>query len=83
MLDVRQAEELVYQATQTIPDTERLIEQTENQISLLLGNNPGSIPRGHPLTQQEELPAVPAGLPSSLLERRPDISAAEQNLSAQ
>src|SRR5204862_1310141 len=41
MLDVRQAEELVYQASETIPDTERAIEQTENQISLLLGSNPG------------------------------------------
>src|SRR5207302_3640452 len=40
MLDVRQAEELVYQASETIPDTERAIAQTENQISLLLGNNP-------------------------------------------
>ena len=83
MADVRQAEELVYQATQTIPDTERLIEQTENQISLLLGNNPTAISRGRPLAQQEELPAVPAGLPSSLLERRPDIRAAEQTLVAQ
>jgi len=83
MLDVRQAEELVYQASQTVPDTERLIEQTENQISLLLGNNPGSIPRGASLVQQQELPAVPAGLPSSLLERRPDIRAAEQGLLAQ
>ena len=83
MLDVRQAEELVYLASQTIPDTERSIEQTENQISLLLGNNPGSITRGRPLAQQEELPAVPAGLPSSLLERRPDIRAAEENLAAQ
>lgn len=83
MLDVRQAEELVYQASQTIPDAERLIEQTENRISLLLGNNPGSIPRGQALTQQQELPAVPAGLPSSLLERRPDIRAAEENLEAQ
>ena len=82
MLDVRQAEELVYQASQTIPDTERSIEQTENQISILLGNNPGSIARGKPLTEQEELPAVPAGLPSSLLERRPDIRAAEENLVA-
>ena len=83
MSDVRQAEELVYQAKQVIPDTERLMEQTENQISLLLGNNPGAIPRGRPLAQQQELPEVPAGLPSSLLERRPDIRAAEQNLLAQ
>ena len=83
MSDVRQAEELVYQATQTIPDTERLIEQSENQISLLLGNNPAAIPRGRPLAEQEELPAVPAGLPSSLLERRPDIRAAEESLLAQ
>ncbi|HEX7331147.1 MAG TPA: efflux transporter outer membrane subunit [Pyrinomonadaceae bacterium] len=83
MLDVRQAEELVYQASQIIPDTERAIEQTENQISLLLGNNPTAIARGKSLTQQEELPAVPAGLPSSLLERRPDIRAAEENLVAQ
>lgn len=83
MSDVRQAEELVYQATQTIPDTERLIEQTENQISLLLGNNPAAIPRGRPLAQQEELPEVPPGLPSSLLERRPDIRAAEESLVAQ
>lgn len=80
MLDVRLAEELVYQASQTIPDTERLIEQNENQISLLLGNYPASIPRGVPLSQQKELPAVPAGLPSSLLERRPDIKSAEQLL---
>src|SRR6266446_4740210 len=83
MLDVRQAEELVYQASETIPDTERAIEQTENQISFLLGNNPESIPRGQSLTQQQVLPAVPAGLPSSLLERRPDIRAAEHNLEAQ
>jgi multidrug efflux system outer membrane protein len=80
MLEVRQAEELVYQASQTIPDNERLIEQTENQINLLLGNNPGPIARGAPLSQQKELPAVPPGLPSSLLERRPDIRSAEQLL---
>src|SRR5438552_5894251 len=83
MLDVRQAEELVYQASETIPDTERAIEQTENQISLLLGSNPGPITRGQALTQQPELPVVPAGLPSSLLDRRPDIRAAEENLAAQ
>lgn len=81
-LEVRQAEELVYQASQTIPDTERLIAQTENQLSLITGNNPGSITRGQPLDQQEVLPAVPAGLPSALLERRPDIRAAEENLAA-
>lgn len=83
MLDVRQAEELVYQASQTVPDTERAIAQTENQISLLLGNNPGPVTRGRPLTAQEGLPSVPAGLPSDLLERRPDIRAAEANLEAQ
>jgi multidrug efflux system outer membrane protein len=83
MLDVRQAEELVYQASQTIPDTERAIQQTENQISLLLGNNPGAITRGLPLAQQQELPAVPAGLPSALLERRPDVRSAQENLLAQ
>jgi multidrug efflux system outer membrane protein len=83
LLDVRQAEELVYQATQTIPDTERSIEQTENQLSFILGNNPGPITRGQPLEQQQTLPIVPAGLPSSLLERRPDIRAAEENLVAQ
>ena len=82
-LDVRQAEELVYQASRTIPDIERLIEQTENQLSFIAGNNPGPITRGQPLDQQETLPLVPAGLPSSLLERRPDIRAAEQNLVAQ
>ena len=83
MLDVRQAEELVYQASQTIPDTERAIEQTENQISLLLGNNPGVSARGQSLTEQQEPPAVPSGLPSDLLERRPDIRAAEESLEAQ
>src|SRR5215468_774006 len=83
MLDVRQAEELVYQASQTIPDTERAIAQTENQVSLLLGANPGPVTRGWPLLEQETPPSVPAGLPSALLERRPDIRAAEATLEAQ
>jgi multidrug efflux system outer membrane protein len=82
LLEVRQGEQLVYTAAQAIPAIEQLIEQTENQINLLLGQNPGPIQRGRPLTAQEQPPAVPPGLPSSLLERRPDIRAAEQNLVA-
>jgi multidrug efflux system outer membrane protein len=82
MLDVRQAEQLVYTAAATIPDIERLIEQTENQISLLLGNYPGPVTRGRTLIEQEQPSSLPPGLPSSLLERRADIRAAEQNLIA-
>jgi len=82
LFDLRQAEQLVYSATQVIPDTQRLIEQTENQIRLLLGQPPGAVPRGQPLTAQAQPPAVPPGLPSVLLERRPDIRAAEQTLVA-
>jgi multidrug efflux system outer membrane protein len=82
LVDVRQGEQLVYSAAQAIPNLEQLIEQTENQISVLLGGNPGAITRGRPLTEQEQPPSVPAGLPSALLERRPDIRAAEQNLVA-
>ena len=82
LLDVRQGEQLVYTAAVSIPDAERQIEQAENQISFLLGRNPGAISRSHLLTEQQTLPEVPAGLPSKLLERRPDIQAAEQNLIA-
>lgn len=82
LLDVRQGEQLVHAAASVVPDLERLIEQTENRISLLLGGSPGAITRGRSLTEQEPPPAVPAGLPSSLLDRRPDIRAAEQNLVA-
>jgi multidrug efflux system outer membrane protein len=82
LLDVRQGEQLVHTAAQVIPSIEQRIEQTENQISLLLGGSPDAIPRGRPLAGQEQPPAIPPGLPSSLLERRPDIRAAEQNLIA-
>jgi NodT family efflux transporter outer membrane factor (OMF) lipoprotein len=82
LLDLRQAEQLVYTASETIPTLQQQIEQTENHISLLLGKNPGEVLRGRTLTEQEMPPDVPAGLPSALLERRPDIRAAEQNLIA-
>src|SRR5262252_3594689 len=82
MLDVRQSEQLVYTAATEIPDLERQIAQEENDISILLGKNPGNIPRGLRLTEQPHAPEVPAGLPSSLLERRPDIRETEQNLRA-
>ncbi|HEY7352786.1 MAG TPA: efflux transporter outer membrane subunit [Terriglobales bacterium] len=82
LLDVRQSEQLVYAAAEAIPDLERRIEQQENLISILAGRNPGPITRGRPLVESMSLPAVPAGLPSSLLERRPDIRAAEEQLIA-
>ena len=82
MLDVRQSEQLVYTAAAEIPDLERRIEQQENLISILLGKNPGPIARGKPLVENVIAPTVPAGLPSNLLERRPDIQSAEQQLVA-
>ena len=82
LLDVRQSEQLVYTAASEVPDLERQIAQEENAISVLLGNNPGDIPRGLKLTEQPHAPEVPVGLPSALLERRPDIREAEQNLIA-
>jgi outer membrane protein, multidrug efflux system len=82
MLDQRQAEQLVYTAGAQVPDLERQIEQEENALSILLGNNPGAIPRGMKLTEQPHAPEVPAGLPSELLERRPDVREAEENLVA-
>jgi multidrug efflux system outer membrane protein len=82
LLDVRQSEQLVYTAATEVPDLERQIGQMENAISILLGNNPGDIPRGLKLTEQPHSPEVPAGLPSSLLERRADVREAEENLIA-
>jgi len=82
MLEVRQGEELVYDATEVIPALERSIEQQENFLSLLVGKNPGPIIRGLALIDEQMPPRVPAGLPSDLLVRRPDIRATEQNLIA-
>lgn len=80
LLDLRQAEELVYTAAEQVPDLERQIQQEENAISDLLGENPGPIARGLELTQEPLPSAIPAGLPSELLDRRPDIREAEANL---
>lgn len=82
LLDVRQSEQLVFTAAAEVPDLERQITQQENAITILLGNNPGDIPRGLKLTEEPHAPDVPVGLPSTLLARRPDILEAEQNLIA-
>ena len=81
-LDVSQAEQLVYAASETIPDLDRQIQQQENLLSILLGENPGPIARGRALTEQPLPQNVPAGLPSELLERRPDVRQAEENMVA-
>ena len=69
-------------AQATIPQVESAIVARENQISILLGKTPGAIPRGQPMYAQPVAPTVPAGLPSALLERRPDLRRAEQQLVA-
>jgi multidrug efflux system outer membrane protein len=80
--DVYQAETLVQQAEAEVISLQQLVEQTENNISILLGRNPGQITRGLNLVEQPHLPEVPAGLPSALLQRRPDVRRAEESLVA-
>jgi multidrug efflux system outer membrane protein len=82
LADVRQAEELLYTAAAAIPDFERQIEQEENSISILLGRNPGPIIRGASEMNWPQPEQLPAGIPSQLLERRPDIQQAEAELIA-
>lgn len=82
MLEVSRAEGALNSTAAVIPDLERQIVAKENQICLLLGRAPGPIPRGAALTAQTYPPSIPAGLPSSLLERRPDIMQVEQNIIA-
>jgi multidrug efflux system outer membrane protein len=79
--DYQQAESQYREAVARVPELEREIAQQENVLSVLLGRNPGSIPRGRDIDALR-FPAVPDGLPASLLERRPDIRQAEQNLVA-
>ncbi len=82
MQDVAQAKILVYGAEASIVDIQRRREQQENALSVLLGRKPGSIQRGEAFTAKQVRAQVPSGLPSSLLERRPDIRFAEQQLIA-
>ncbi len=81
-LEVHQAEQFLYTATSQIAFTQRAIGQTENALNLLLGNTPSDVPRGKTLEQISAAPQLPPGLPSALLERRPDIRQAEDNLIA-
>jgi multidrug efflux system outer membrane protein len=81
-LDVLQAQQVLDTANAQIPDLERLIAQEENAISILIGNYPQAVPRGLSLIEQKLPPEVPPGLPSNLIERRPDIRESEQVLVA-
>ena len=80
--DVYQAQTLVEQAEAEVISLQQAVQQTENNISILLGKNPGDIARGLSLVDQPHLPEVPPGLPSALLQRRPDVRRAEENLVA-
>jgi outer membrane protein, multidrug efflux system len=81
-LEVARAEAALGTASAVVPDVERQIVAQENLLCFLLGRNPGPIPRGASLTEQRMPPEVPAGLPSALLERRPDVLQTEQQLVA-
>jgi NodT family efflux transporter outer membrane factor (OMF) lipoprotein len=81
-LEVHQAEQFLYTTTAQIASVQRSIAQTEDALNLLLANAPSQVPRGETLEQITSPPELPAGIPSSLIERRPDIRQAEQNLIA-
>lgn len=82
ILDVRQAESLLAGSEQALADQARRIAQTENALAILLGRNPGPIARSARLDELRTPARLEAGLPAELLQRRPDIRAAEQNLRA-
>lgn len=79
-LETSSAEALMDSAAATMPNLEQRIEMQENQLRVLLGQNPGAILRGDSSLEEQLPPEIPAGLPSWLLERRPDIREAEQQL---
>jgi multidrug efflux system outer membrane protein len=81
-LEVARAQAALSNVAAVIPDFERQIVAQENALDLLLGRNPGPIARGAALAEQYDPPEIPAGLPATLLERRPDLREAEQNLIA-
>src|SRR5262249_50788712 len=81
-LETSRAEGALASSAAAIPELKSQIASKENQLSILLGRNPGTIPRGTPLFAQAVTPTVPAGLPSSLLERRPDVRKLEEQLVA-
>jgi multidrug efflux system outer membrane protein len=82
-LDVNQAEIELATAEVAVQTFDRGVVQTQNALRVLLGRYPGAVERGLALDQQPPLPEVPAGLPSELLQRRPDLVAAEQELAAE
>jgi multidrug efflux system outer membrane protein len=82
LADVRQAEELLHAAQANLPELRRQIAIQENAISILLGHNPGPVDRGFPIAEQPHPQEVPVGVPSQLLERRPDVQQAEAMLVA-
>jgi len=81
-LEVHQAEQFLYTAAAEIASVQRSIGETEDALNLLLGRAPAEVPRGKKLEEITSAPELPAGLPSALLERRPDIRQAEENLVA-
>jgi multidrug efflux system outer membrane protein len=82
LADVRQAEELLHAAQANLPDLRRQVVIQENTISVLLGHNPGAIDRGLSVEEQPHPEQIPVGVPSELLERRPDVQQAEAKLIA-
>ena len=82
-IDLNQAQIELAVASAAVSASERAVAQTEHALSLLLGRNPGPVVRGLPLQQQAMPPDIPVGLPSELLQRRPDVLSTEALLAAQ